>query len=75
MTRTTISLPEELLRKLKILAAETGVSMAELIRQTMEHRVGATKQPRPKSIGVIDSGESDLSERAGDMKFEPRSWR
>ena len=74
MTRTTISLPESLLRKLRILAAERGTSMANVIREAAEEKI-ARARPKPKSLGMGDSGHTDTAERAGDWKFEPRSWR
>jgi hypothetical protein len=53
MTRTTISLPVQLLWRLKVIAAERGVSMAELVRKTLEERV-AENRPRPR-LGVFES--------------------
>jgi len=78
MTRTTITLPERLLRKAKKAAAERDISMAELIRRAIEETLEETPEELPrrfKSVGMGESGFSDTAEKAGDMKFEPRSWR
>lgn len=33
-----------------------------------------TNRPKPSIFGLIDSGRSDLAERAGDERPEPRAW-
>jgi predicted transcriptional regulator len=38
MERTTISLPEELLQRLRLIAAERRTSMAALIREAVEEK-------------------------------------
>ena len=73
MTRTTISLPEPLLKRLKILAAERGVSMAELVRQVLEEGINATR-PKPRSLGMGASGHSDTARNHDDL-LEPAPWR
>ena len=50
MTRTTISLPNGLLTRLKILAAERGVSMTSLIRGVLEASTEDAR-PAPRSLG------------------------
>lgn len=74
MERTTISIPEELLKRLRLLAAERRTSMAALIRETLEESV-RSHPPKPKSLGVGDSGYSDTSMRTTTERPEPRSWR
>jgi predicted DNA-binding ribbon-helix-helix protein len=75
MQRTTISLPRNLVKRLKIMAAERGVSMAELIREAAEEKVSESR-PKPKSIGIADSGRTDISQLASDWHiFEPPEWR
>ena len=59
MKRTTISLPEELLQRVKIRAAERGISMAALIRETLER--GALARPKPR-LGLFASGNDDNDE-------------
>jgi predicted DNA-binding ribbon-helix-helix protein len=73
-TRTVITLRKGTLQRLKEIAAERHVSMASLIRQQLD-QVVQQQQPFPKAIGIIDSGRSDLSELASDVRVEPRSWR
>ena len=73
--RTTIVAPEELLDRLQTIAHERGVSMACLIREAMEEKA-RSHWPKPKSIGIGDSGRTDVSQLASDWRqFEPRSWR
>ncbi|MBI3927918.1 MAG: ribbon-helix-helix protein, CopG family [Armatimonadetes bacterium] len=74
MTRTTLSLPEELLQRLRVLAAERGTSMAALIREAIEEKVGSQRRP-PRSLGIGASGLSDTARRSGEERPEPRSWR
>ena len=74
MTRTTISVPVDLLKRLRVIAAEQRTSMAALIRQALE-QVAAAHRPRPKSIGIGDSGHTDTARRAGEERAVPRSWR
>jgi len=74
LQRTTIVAPEELLRRLRVVAAERGTSMAELIREALEEKV-AQHRPKPKSLGIGDSGRTDISRRAGEEGFVPQPWR
>ena len=75
MRRTTIVAPEELLRRLQNAAHERGVSMAALIREAIEEKLEG-QWPKPKRLGIVDSGRSDLSELASEARhFEPHSWR
>ena len=74
MIRTTISLPDELLKRLRVIAAERRTSMAALIREALEE-TSASHRPKPKSLGLGDSGHRDTSRRAGEERAIPRSWR
>jgi hypothetical protein len=76
MERTTISLPRELIVRLRIMAAERRTSMAALIREAIEEKTGAPK-PRPKLtiIGIGDSGLTDTARTAATERQPPRSWR
>ena len=74
MERTTISLPEDLLRRLRVIAAEEGTSMAALVREAVEHRV-AGHRPKPRSLGVGASGYADTARRSGEERAGPRAWR
>ena len=74
MVRTTISLPEELLDRLRRIAAERHTSMATLVREALEEKVGHYR-PAPRSLGIGASGCTDTARRAGDERAEPRPWR
>ena len=74
MERTTISLPGELIQRLRLIAAERRTSMAALIREALEESV-RSHWPKPKSLGMGDSGYSDTSMRTTIERPEPRSWR
>jgi len=51
MERTTISLPQGLLQRLRLLAAERRTSMAALIREALEEK-SAAYRPNPRSLGI-----------------------
>ena len=74
MQRTTIVAPDELLKRLRRMAAERGTSMADLIREALEDKVRGAR-PRPRSLGMGASGYSDTAQRAGEERAVPRSWR
>lgn len=74
MERTTISVPDDLLQRLRMIAAERRTSMAALVREALEEKV-TSYRPRPRSWGVGASGHKDTASNAGDMRPEPRSWR
>lgn len=74
MQRTTIVASEHLLKRLRQMATERGTSMANLIREALEEKVDEHR-PRPRSLGLGASGHSDTSQRAGDERAVPRSWR
>ncbi len=74
MERTTISIPEELHKRLRLIAAERRTSMAALVREALEEKAD-TYRPKPKSLGIGDSGYTDTSMRTTTERPEPRSWR
>lgn len=74
MIRTTLSMPEELLDRLRLIAAEDGTSIAALARESLEETV-AKRRPRPKSLGIGASGHQDTARRTAEERPEPRSWR
>jgi hypothetical protein len=69
--RTQIQLTEEQSRELKALAVKENVSMAELIRQAVDHWLKTVKPvsqtgQRRRGLAIVGrfrSGESDISER------------
>lgn len=74
MDRTTLSLPEETRRRLRRLAAESGVSMAALIREAIDEKIERLA-PKPRSLGIGASGTTDTARLSGEERAEPRSWR
>lgn len=67
-------LTPEFLARLDLIAAERGISVVALIRQTLEESP-ALQQPKPKSLGIDASDQTDISIRAGEERPVPRSWR
>lgn len=74
MLRTTISLSDELLQRLRVMAAERRTSIAALVREALEEKAKSYR-PRPRSLGIGASGHSDTARLAGEQRAEPRSWR
>lgn len=74
MERTTISLPEDIIRRLRMLAAERRVSMAALIREAIDEKLQA-RHPLPRSLGIAASGLRGTAKKTADHRSEPRSWR
>lgn len=64
MKRTTIMADEETVERLQALARDRGVSFAEVAREALEQKAREYR-PRPKSLGVADSGRRDVSRSAG----------
>lgn len=69
-----MSIPEELLKRLRLIAAERGTSVAALVREALEEKARSYR-PRPRSLGIGASGHSDTARLAGEQRAEPRSWR
>jgi hypothetical protein len=59
--KTTVYLPEDLKQSLRRMAAVSGRSEADLIREAIASQVRASGQPRPKGQ-LFTSGDSSLSE-------------
>lgn len=73
MKRIVISLEDELREQVRVMSAGRGVSMAAFIRHTLEER---TRRERPKPrFGAFASNYTDTGRLAGEMPYEPRSWR
>jgi metal-responsive CopG/Arc/MetJ family transcriptional regulator len=43
--RTTVDLPDELFRELKVLAVQRGTSLRELLRTAVEHELARAQRP------------------------------
>jgi hypothetical protein len=67
--KTTIVLPSGLHKRVKRLANERGESMGHVIRESLEIAYGEY-QPRPRSLGIGDSGRSDISQRIDEL-YDP----
>lgn len=74
MSRTTITIDDEVRRRLRRIAAERGVSMATIIREAIDEKADRLP-PRPRSLGIGASGTADTARRSGEERPEPRSWR
>ena len=70
--RTTVSMPSELLDRLSLMAAERRTSVAALVREALEEKVGG-RRPRPRSLGVGASGYRDTARLAGEERPQLRS--
>ena len=67
MERTTISIPDELLQRLRVIAAERRTSIAALVREALEEKTKSYR-PRPRSWGIGASAHRDTASKAGDMR-------
>ena len=76
MRRTTIMAEDALLDRLRAIARDEGLSLAEVIREGMELRAQRSRPP-VTFIGIGRSGRRghDTAQRSGEMTFVPRSWR
>ena len=79
MQRLMIQAEPELVERAKRRASERGVSVAQVVREAMEHELGPAedeKIPPPlRCIGIARSGRSDLSRRASEDEYEPEPFR
>ncbi len=66
MKKTTIYLPAALKGVLERVAAETGRSEADLIREGIRLAVAQHEPPAPQS-GIFASGDPGLSERVDEL--------
>lgn len=76
MQRTTIMADDALLERLRAIARDEGVSLAEVVREGMELRVQRSR-PGVTFIGAGRSGRRGHRTAAAstEMRFTPRSWR
>jgi Arc/MetJ-type ribon-helix-helix transcriptional regulator len=74
MTRTTVSLPDELLNRIRQIALDRRTSMAELVRQALEE-LAARERPKPKSFGAGASKYTDTARTVANEPQPPVSWR
>jgi len=64
MVKTTVYLPEELKSALERLAAATGRSEADLIREGIRLAVAQQPPPPPPTIGILVSDDPHFAERS-----------
>ena len=74
MRRTTIVAPDDLLERLRRVAAERGISVAALIREALEEKARSWR-PKPRSLGIGDSGRTDIARRTAEESVIPEPWR
>jgi hypothetical protein len=76
MQRTTIMADDSLLDRLRAIARDEGVSLAEVIREGMELRAQRSR-PTVTFVGIGRSGRKGhrTSERGAQIEFQPRTWR
>jgi plasmid stability protein len=65
MEKTTVYLPEDIKRRLSVLARTRHRSEASLIREALSALVAEADTPRPRA-GLWASGDPTLSERVDD---------
>jgi plasmid stability protein len=63
MNKTTVYLPDDLKRSLRRMAAASGRSEADLIREAIFAQVHAHARPRPQGR-LFESGDPALAENA-----------
>ena len=74
MQRTTIVASESLLERLRRIAADRGVSMATVIREALEDKAEQS-HPKMRSLGLGDSGRTDIARRTAEEPIVPEPWR
>jgi plasmid stability protein len=79
MQRLMIQAEPELVERAKRRAAERGVSVAQVVREALEHELAGDEEeplaPPLDCIGMFASGRGDLSRRASEDEFEPEPFR
>jgi hypothetical protein len=79
MQRIMIQAEPELIERAKRRARERGVSVAQVVREAMEHELALDEDervpPPVTCIGVGRSGRSDLSRLASEDVYEPEPFR
>ena len=74
MPRVTISIPNELLHRLREIASERKTSIAALVRDALEDKTKSYRV-RPRSLGIGDSEQSGNARQTSDERPEPPPWR
>jgi hypothetical protein len=78
MQRLMIQAEPELVERAKRRARERGVSVAQVVREAIEHELGSGEQecipPPLHCIGIGRSARGDLSRLASEDVYEPDPW-
>jgi predicted DNA-binding protein len=79
MNRTTIMIPQELKIRANNLARKRGISLGELIRETLEklcaNNIKKTRDPFFADEGIYtDKTPRDLSEKHDDYLYKEEKW-
>jgi predicted transcriptional regulator len=69
-----ITLPPDLLERLRHIAAERKVSMAAVVREALEEKV-SQHRVRPRSLRIGASGFTGTARQTAEERPAPRSWR
>jgi hypothetical protein len=80
MQRLMIQADPELVERAKRRARERGVSVAQVVREAMEHELGVADEEEPlapalRHVGVVSSGHGNLARLASEDIFEPEPFR
>jgi hypothetical protein len=78
MQRFMIQAEPDLIERAKRRALERGVSVAQVVREAMEHELGVDEEPLAPPltlIGAFSSEHGDLSRRASEDEYEPEPFR
>ncbi len=76
MQRLMVQADPEMVERLRRRASERRVSMAQVVREALEHELGGESEQPPLSlIGAFSSGRGDLSRLASEDVYEPEPWR
>jgi hypothetical protein len=79
MQRLMIQAEPELVERAKRRALERGVSVAQVVREALEHELAVDEEeplaPPLKHVGVVSSGHGSLARLASEDIFEPEPFR
>lgn len=70
MQETTVCLPDEMNIALQQLASQTGRSPTDLIQDAIADYLVRNRHVLPPSVGMGNSGRSDLSERDEELLWQ-----
>jgi predicted DNA-binding protein len=80
MQRMMIQAEPELVERAKRRARERGVSVAQVVREALEHELAVDEDeellaPPLRHVGVVSSGHGSLARLASEDIFEPEPFR